>query len=188
MQIKIVSFHSYGDKRNTQHVQMLEMLTKENFGVQLPLEIQKWLKIQRLGDIAVTAVPNIKVSRIFSHIGELTAHDYNFIPLRTSIISMCLRFSDHCYAIAGPGIGKDCVFPFTDRGKTYDHCANSHPVGTPLWCKTDKSEALSENTTSYGICHSGCRKVTSNKKTFHWFSYSCTRILIKSIKKFYRKN
>ena len=58
---------------------MLEMLTKENFGVQLPLEIQKWLKIQRLGDIAVTAVPNIKVSRIFSHIGELTAHDYNFI-------------------------------------------------------------------------------------------------------------
>ena len=78
LQIKIVSFHSYGDKRNTQHVQMLEMLTKENFGVQLPLEIQKWLKIQRLGDIAVTAVPNIKVSRIFNEIFEI--EDHSFVP------------------------------------------------------------------------------------------------------------
>ena len=88
---------------------------------------------------------------------------------------MCLRFSDECYAIAGPGIGKDCIFPFTDRGKTYHECATSHPVGTPLWCKTDKSEALSEKTTSYGICHSGCKKVSGNKKTFHWFSYFCIR-------------
>jgi len=71
----------------------------------------------------------------------------------------CPQHEDHCYAIAGPGIGKDCIFPFTDRGKTYDHCASSHPAGTPLWCKTDKTEALSESSKSYGICHSGCNKV-----------------------------
>ena len=89
------------------------------------------------------------------------------IPFRASVIGMYLRFSDHCYAIAGPGIGKDCIFPFTDRGKTHRQCTTSHPVGTPLWCKTDKTEALSESSNSYGICHSGCRKVLGNMTIFH---------------------
>ena len=78
-----------------------------------------------------------------------------------------LTFSAHCYAIAGPGIGKDCIFPFSDRGKLYRHCAKSYPSGMPKWCKTDKNEALSDSINSYGICHSGCDAVTGNNETLH---------------------
>ena len=72
---------------------------------------------------------------------------------------MYLRFSDHCYAISGPGVGKDCIFPFLDRGITYNRCARSHPLGSPQWCKTDEKEALSESIKSFGVCHSGCDSV-----------------------------
>jgi len=71
----------------------------------------------------------------------------------------CPRHQDHCYAISGPGVGKDCIFPFSDRGITYTRCAKSHPLGSPQWCKTDKKEALTERFDSFGICHSGCDKV-----------------------------
>ena len=76
-------------------------------------------------------------------------------------------FLAHCYAIAGPGIGKDCIFPFSDQGKIYRECAKSYPAGMPKWCKTDEKEALSDSIKSYGICHSGCDDVAGNNVTLH---------------------
>ena len=76
-----------------------------------------------------------------------------------------MTFLDHCYAIAGPGIGKDCVFPFSDQGKIYNHCAKSFPGGMPKWCKTDRNEALSQSSSSYGICHSGYDAVSGYIET-----------------------
>ena len=75
-----------------------------------------------------------------------------------------LTFSGHCYAIAGPGIGKDCVFPFIFDGKKYNNCARSIPTGQP-WCKTDMEEANSTEFRSYGICHSACVPADSNRNT-----------------------
>ena len=61
-----------------------------------------------------------------------------------------------------PTPGKDCVFPFYDKGIKYDKtCAKSHPRGK-LWCKTDPKEAKSEEFKSWGYCHSACDEATSN--------------------------
>ena len=43
-------------------------------------------------------------------------------------------FLGHCYAIAGEGVGRDCIFPFVDIDqKVYNSCAKMHPSAEP-WC------------------------------------------------------
>ena len=71
----------------------------------------------------------------------------------------------NCFASDGPGIGRDCVFPFTDNGITYHKCALSRPGEIP-WCKTDKDEAFSDEYKSWGFCDVGCFATEGNLKFF----------------------
>ena len=80
-------------------------------------------------------------------------------------INFVTIYVGNCYAIEGPGIGRDCQFTFVYNGKTYNKCAKSYPRGE-RWCRVKK--LVNENFNSadnWGICNLSCLTYEGNCTT-----------------------
>ena len=73
-------------------------------------------------------------------------------PPRSNPVVELVLDTEHCFTVGGKDPGKQCVFPFTQSGITYQSCTNAgYGSGRVYYCATDidRRTVLENNDTAF---------------------------------------